>query len=455
MDYFEILLPIALILLCSKILSMLGIKIGLPQVVGMIVAGILLGFIKLIPDQTIFTPLTMEGLSFLAKIGVILILFSAGIETDLKQFKTTGVPSIIITSLGVIVPVGLGFLVAAAFNSGFTDLTQYQILQNLFYGTILSATSVSITVAALKELGKLNSKIGTSIIAAAILDDIIGIVLLSLVLSLNESTGAAGDIGIVIGKMIGFFAAAIVLGLLIRFLFKKLSAKYPHTRRLPILSFVVCFFYAYAAEKWFGVADITGAYIAGLMLSGLHESDYVDRKVEVSNYMIFGPIFFANIGITTNFNGISPEMVGFGLAFVAVGMIGKIIGCGGGALLCRYGWKDSFRVGVGTMVRAEVVLVTTQKGIDGGLIDPNIMPFILILIIATSLLTPLLLKLSYRHDKNKDLMPPSDGVTPEEAPKDGEAVPTVSECITSDTALPHSDDMLSDMPTKPSSPAEF
>jgi len=396
-EYFEILLPLAMILVCTKLFSVLGKKIGLPQVVGMLIAGILLGLIKLIPNQQIFTSSTLEGLSFLAKIGVILIMFSAGIETDLKQFKTCGFPSVIITLLGVIFPVGLGFIVAAACNTGFSGMTSDEAIQNLFYGTILAATSVSVTVAALKELGKLGTKVGTSIIAAAILDDIIGVILLSLFVSLKNGSGV-GNIGVVIGKMVGFFAAAAVVGVALHFVMNFIEKKYPHTRRLPILGFAICFFFAYAAEKWFGVADITGAYIAGLVLATVREHDYIDRKVEVSSYMIFAPVFFANIGINADFSTLNGAMVGFGFAFIAAGLIGKVIGCGTGALICKYGIKDSLRVGVGMMVRAEVVLVCTQKGIDNGIVDPNIMPFVLLLIIISTLLTPLFLKLSYRKE---------------------------------------------------------
>ncbi len=408
MEYYRLLLPLALILVATKVFSLLGKRFGLPQVVGMLIAGILLGLLKLIPGQTIFSADTMAGLSFLAKIGVVLIMFSAGIETDLKQFKKTGLPSLVITSLGVIVPVGLGFIVACAFNGGFQDMTQHTVISNLFYGTILAATSVSITVAALKELGKLNSKVGTSIIAAAILDDIIGVVLLSLFVGISK-TGSAADIGIVIGKMVGFFVLAIFLGIAIHYIMKAISKKYTHMRRIPIFSFALCFFLAYAAERWFGVADITGAYIAGLMISGLNESNYIDKKIEVANYMIFAPVFFANIGIQANFANINPGFVGFGFAFVAVGIAGKLIGCGLGSLMCGYGIKDSYRVGVGMMVRAEVVLVCAQKGLDSGLVDQAIMPFVLILIIITTLLTPILLKLSYKHDKSLPTeLPPID-----------------------------------------------
>ncbi len=409
--YFEILLPLALILLGTKLFSLLGKKLGLPQVVGMLIAGLLLGLIKLIPGQTVFTEQTLEGLSFLAKIGVIFIMFSAGLETDLKQFKKCGLPSVVITLGGVIVPLALGFLVAAAFNGGFKGMTSHMAIVNLFYGTILAATSVSVTVATLKELGRLNTKVGTSIIEAAILDDIIGVVLLSLFVSLSGGTGAK-EVGIVIGKMVAFFAAAGVFGVALHFLFNLIEKKHPHTRRLPILGFAVCFFLAYAAEKWFGVADITGAYVAGIILSTVREHEYIDRKVEVSGYMVFVPVFFANLGITADFSGITARMAGFGLALVAVGLIGKVIGCSATSLCCRYSVKDSLRVGVGMMVRAEVVLVCTQKGIDSGLVDPAIMPFVLILIIVSALLAPLILKLSYRNEPPEAQPALNEGMVP-------------------------------------------
>lgn len=408
MNVDELLLPLALILLVSKLLSLVGKKLGLPQVIGMILAGILIGLIKYIPGQTVLTDTAQEGLSFLAKIGVILIMFSAGLGTDLKQFKKTGVPSVVITVMGVVFPMFFGFLAAVLMLHGgdFAGLSQHDLYSCLFYGTVLAATSVSITVAALKELGKLNTKVGTSIVAAAVLDDIIGVILLSLFISL-DTTGNAGDIGKAIGMMIAFFVAAIAVGIALRYLIKFISRRHPHTRRIPILSFAICFLFAYAAETWFGVADITGAYVAGLTLAGLSESEYVDKKIEISNYMIFAPVFFANIGITASFDTISATMVGFGFVFVLSGMLGKFLGCGLGALACRYGIKDSARVGIGMMVRAEVVLVCAQKGIDCNpqLIDPAIMPFVLILIIATTLLTPLLLKISYRKEQS---LPPLD-----------------------------------------------
>lgn len=399
MQYFEILLPLALILLLSKILGILCRKIGLPQVVGMLLAGVLVGLIKYIPGQTILTDFTDEGIGFFAKIGVILIMFSAGLETDVKLIKKTGGAAAVITVLGVILPLSLGFIVACGFNGGFTDWSKQTVLGNIFYGVILTATSVSVTVATLKELGKLSSPIGTAIISAAILDDIIGVVVLSLVVGISKGEG--GDVWIVLLKTLAYFVAVIVLGIAARFAFKKMEAKYPHNRRIPIFSYVLCFLFAYCAEKFFGVADITGAYFAGLMLAKTQETDYIDRKADINTYMIFGPVFFANIGLTTSFGNINGSTVLFGVCFIIAAILGKFIGCGFGAKICGFSWSDSAKAGIGMMVRAEVCLVCAQKGVENGLIDASIMPFILVLIIVTSFAAPVLLKLLYKKDSLK------------------------------------------------------
>ncbi len=401
MEYFSILLPLALILLFSKVLSKTCSKIGLPQVVGMLLTGILIGLVRYIPSQQILTDATYEGLGFLAKIGVVLIMFSAGLETDIKQIKSVGGPAIAITLAGVAVPLGLGFLVACLFNGGF-HVGQDQLLENLFYGTILTATSVSVTVATLKEMGKLSTRLGGTIIAAAVLDDIIGIVVLSFVIAMKGGNGGESvNVGSVLLKTLLFFVFIAILGFLCNKIFALLEKRFPHHRLLPIFSLSLCFFAAYVSEVWFGVADITGAFAVGLFLSKNPEVAYIDRKSDVISYMIFTPVFFANIGITSTFSFDNPQFVLFGLCFVAVGILAKVIGCGGMARLCRYSKGDSLRVGLGMMARAEVALVCTQKGVDAGIITPAIMPFVVLLIILTSFLTPILLKATY-HKRKKD-----------------------------------------------------
>lgn len=399
-DYYIILLPLALILIFSKIFMKICKKLNLPSVIGMIVAGLLIGLISYIPNQDILNETTQEGLGFLSKIGAILILFSAGLETDLKQIKSVGGPAVIITIAGVIVPMGLGFLVATLCNGGFANLTHDALLTNLFYGTILTATSVGITVQTLREMGKLNSRVGSTIVAAAIIDDVLGIIVLSFVLAFKGNGGEAVNPWIVVLKTIGYFAVIAILSFVASKAFKWLDKRFEHHRLVPIFSLAFCFIIAYLSEKYFGIADITGAYIVGLILSTNNESGYIERKTDILSYMLFVPVFFANIGISTKFEAISGSFVLFGCLFIIAGIIGKLIGCGIAAKCCKYSFSDSVKIGVGMMARAEVCLVTASKG--AGIIDNNIMPFIVILIIVTSLLSPIFLKLIYNHDKKKE-----------------------------------------------------
>lgn len=402
MSYYLILLPIALVLITSKIFMKLCNRIHLPSVIGMLIAGIVVGLINYIPGQTILNETSTEGIGFFAQIGVVLIMFSAGLETDLRQIRKIGGPVVAITLAGVAFPLVLGFLVATLCNGGFGSLTRDTILQNVFYGTILTATSVSVSVATLRELGKLNSKVGNTIVAAAILDDVVGIVVLSVVLAMRKHGAAAVDNPwIVVLKMVLFFIVIALTSKYIAGFFQKLDRKYAGHRLIPIFSLSLCFIVSYISEHYFGIADITGAYIVGLILSTNPDCRYIGGKAEVLGYMIFVPLFFGNIGISTRFNSIDLNILFFGALFIAAGMLGKIIGCWSTATLCRYTPRDAFKVGIGMMARAEVALVTAQKGVDYGIIDTTIMPFVVILIILTSFATPIALQLAYRSDAKR------------------------------------------------------
>lgn len=424
MEAFEILLPLALIFLFAKLMGLGTKRLGMPAVIGMLIAGILIGVLEFIPWQPLRTALFSDDVKYvlkiMSKIGVVLIMFSAGLGTDLKKLKQTGVAAIVITAFGVIVPMLLGFLITFLFdyytpislNSNIAgEVGEFDLLSDLFYGAILTATSVSVTVAVLKELGKLDSKVGTSIIAAAVLDDVIGIIVLSVLTGFSagggEGTGwhwFAPNAGMVVIKIVIFFVAAIGLGILLRMLFNVMERKAPHNRRVPIISLAACCFYAYAAEKFFGVADITGAYLAGILLGGtLSETPYVESKIDQMGYLFFSPIFFANIGISNiqYFNSIDVQFLAFGAVFVAAAILGKLLGCGAGAKCCKFNWSDSYRVGLGMMVRAEVILICTEKGVSCGLVNPAVYPFVILIILLSSVLTPVLLKWSYRREEKR------------------------------------------------------
>ncbi len=423
---YMILLPLGLILIVGKLLSLLMAKIKVPEVVGYLLGGLLVGLFYFIPEESqfILTDYSVEGINDLAKIGVILILFEAGITTNLGQIRKQGKSSMIITSLGVIFPLLLGFLCAFMFRFfGHMDEEFYIGLESagtspfysdLYYGVILTATSVSITVATLKELGKLEGPIGTSLVSAAIIDDVIGIILLSIVISLSggeEATApwviptgdSAWSIVLLILIMVLFFAISIGMGIGVHKLFDWMGRKYPHHRRIPMLSLGFCFLWAFVAEI-FHIADITGAYVAGLILANTSASHYIDHRVETTANVLFTPVFFASVALKMfsslgigsssgeSVNSISGLFIGFGLVWVVAGLLGKVLGAGLGAKITGSNSKDSLIVGIGMMARAEVVIVTAQEGVDSGLVEAGIIPFTLVLILVSSFLTPILLR---------------------------------------------------------------
>lgn len=377
----------ALILLVAKVFGIIARKLHAPEVVGEIIAGLLIGPAVLgLVDQSDF-------INKMAEIGVIMLMFEAGLSTDMKKLKQTGLKATAIACSGVFVPICLGTLLFMSFY-GFGPVGSEQFIKGLFIGTLMAATSVSITVAALKELGKLSSTVGTTIVSAAIIDDVIVIVVLTFVLS---ATGSGSSVWITMLKAIMFFAIAIITGFVVYKAFKWLDARYEHTRRIPIAALVYCMIMAYVAERFFGIADITGAYVAGVVLCNLHDVKYVERKVDVSSYMVFAPIFFAGIGLKVSFENFNPTLLFFSIAFVIVACLAKIIGCGAVSKLCKFNWNDSLKIGIGMMTRGEVALITAQKGLHAGLITSDYFTAVLLMILVSSILAPVLLKILYKH----------------------------------------------------------
>ncbi len=278
MDTYVILKDLAIIIVFAKLFGILARKCKAPQVVGELIAGIVLGpsVLGLFKES--------DFLAQMAEIGVILLMFSrAGLgnqpEGDLLR---TGVKSLLIACAGVFVPLVLGAILYMSFY-GFSAVGTEEFYHAVFIGVILTATSVSITVQALKELGKLKTEVGTTILNAAIIDDVIGIIVLTVVIGFKDPTSNPLKVA---ASTILFFALAIVLGFLCFKLFNRMNSVFPHTRRLPILGLALCFGLSYISEKYFGIADITGAYVAGVILCSLDSSDYIEEKMDISSYMI-------------------------------------------------------------------------------------------------------------------------------------------------------------------------
>lgn len=388
MEAYEVLRDLAIILFFAKVFGIIARKCKAPQVVGQIIAGLLIGPCILgWVGQSDF-------IAQMAEIGVIILMFAVGLETDLKELIKTGPIAFLIACAGVFVPLVLGTILYMAFY-GTAPWGSEHFYKAVFIGTIMTATSVSITVAALQELGKIKSKVGTTIVSAAIIDDVIGIIVLTVVLGFKNPSSSPS---MVIVKTIAFFVIAVIGGFIIFKIFLKLDNRYPHTRRIPIVSLAFCFALSYIAERYFGIADITGAYIAGIVLCNLSDNEYIERKIDVSSYMIFGPIFFTSIGLKTSFDAMNSKLFAFCICFVIVALLAKIIGCGLVSKLCKFSMSDSLKIGIGMMTRGEVALIVAQKGLAAGLLTADYFTAVILLILVSSIATPILLKLFYSRD---------------------------------------------------------
>lgn len=398
----QILLSVGIILLAAKFFGTLAKKVGIPQVAGQIVAGLLLRFIPFFHNYGSDAAGSLFGeanqfINYMAEIGVVLIMFSAGLGTNLKSLVKSGIKSTIIAACGVLVPLIMGTVLALCFW-GWDGFGTINFWKAMFIGTILTATSVSISVATLKELGKIKSDIGQTIVSAAIIDDVFGIIVLTIVIGMSTGTGG---IGIILLKTILFFVFAIVAGFIIYKIFKWYDRRHPHSRRIPIYALGVALLYSFIAEKFFGIADITGAYIAGVVFCNLTDAGYMESKIDINSYMFFSPIFFASIGLKTDLSGMNLNLLWFSLAFVLVGCLSKIIGCSGVSKLMKYSWKESYQVGLGMMVRGEVALIVAQKGLSVGMVESIYFTPVILLIIVSSMIVPVLMKQAFKEKNEK------------------------------------------------------
>ena len=385
METYEVFKDLAIIIVAGKMCGIIARQLKAPQVVGMIIAGLLIG-----PSVLGWVRQT-EFLSEMAEIGVILLMFSAGLETDLKELVKTGPVATLIACAGVFVPLVLGTVLYMLFY-GWAAVGTEEFIRAGLIGCIMTATSVSITVQSLREMGHLKGKVGTTILSAAIIDDVIGIIVLTFVIGFKSPDSNPGK---VIINTVLFFALALVLGMIFYRVFKALDNKYPHTRRIPIIGLALCLIMAYVAERYFGIADITGAYVAGIILCSIRDSAYIEEKIDINSYMMFGPVFFASIGLKTSIEGIDSALIVFALAFVLVALISKVIGCGFMSRICGFKGYDCLKIGVGMMTRGEVALIVAQKGLSVGLMSSQYFTAVILLIIISSVSVPILLKLLY------------------------------------------------------------
>ena len=402
---FRYLLVLAAILITTKLLGLFSRRVQLPQVVGALVAGVLLGpvvnaFMGVGTADGFFSSAAGSDQLFgmLSELGVIVLMFGAGLETDIHEMKKCGKASFIIALIGVIAPLVLGGFVSYFFISD-SD-SQMQILKSVFIGVVLTATSVSITVETLKELGKMNTPASNAILGAAIIDDILGIIALTIITSFADKSV---NIIIVLLKILLFFVFAVVLGFGMYMLFRWMNK---HTsrdsRRHVIIAFAYCLVSAFVAEVFFGVADITGAYIAGLVLSMTNRKRYLENRFSTLSYMLLSPIFFACIGLTIEVPSLTTSLLIFAVLLTLVAVASKFLGCALGGKICGYSSRECFQIGAGMISRGEVALIVAKKGESCGLMDPNLFGPLVIVVVITTIIAPIILKILFKEKKDSN-----------------------------------------------------
>ncbi len=374
-----LILQLAIILIAAKIAGSLSVKLGQSSVLGKLLIGIVLGpsVLGLVNETDI--------LSEFSQIGVILLMFIAGLETDMDEFKRTGKASTFVGLGGIVVPLLLGYFTGVALN-----LTSFE---SWFLGLLLSATSVSISVQALKEMNQLQSREGTTVLGAAVIDDVVVIIALAFLMSF-----AGGDVHLttVILKKVLFFTGAILIGWKVVPWFLNKFASLKVTETVISSALIICFIFAYLAE-YTGVAAIIGAYIAGVSISITKFKHEIFEKVETISYSIFVPVFFTSIGVTAEFSGIT-ENVGLIVILSIIAIATKLIGAGVGAKLAGFALNSSLAVGAAMVSRGEVALIIAGIGLETKLLTQNLFAVIVVVILVTTIVTPPMMKWFFKSN---------------------------------------------------------
>lgn len=382
-------LLLALVIAAAKGAGWLSLRLGQPAVLGELLAGVVLGPSLL--DILHLKPFLGEGQSagifLLANVGVVLLMFIAGLETDLEQMRRVGRAAVTAGAAGVVVPLLFGLAVTLPFDFG--------VQKSIFMGIVLTATSVSITVQTLIELRQLASKEGTTLLGAAVVDDVIALIVLSVFVALSLAGGGGlGGVGVVLLRMAIFFTGAILLGRVFRRAFGR-AERAPVSEGLLAAALVAVLAYSWGAEALGGVAAITGSYLAGVLVAQAGFRHQVEVRLKAFTYAFLVPIFFVSIGLQTNARALAVADIPLALLIVTAAVAGKVIGCGAGARLAGFTGPEALRIGVGMISRGEVGLIIAALGLQTGLLGEREFAIMVIMVLATTVISPPLLRLVF------------------------------------------------------------
>jgi Kef-type K+ transport system membrane component KefB len=376
--YFFI--ELAIILAGTKLLGYITKNLRMTNVAGALIAGVFLGpaVLGLINKS--------EFIVHAAGLGVVVLMFTAGLETDMEELRKCGFAAFVIALFGVLLPLGASYFISR-------HVFSLDTLQSLFIGVVLTSTSVSITAETLQQLGRMRTKSAAAIMGACIIDDILGIMLLSIITSMAVPQSSSSKTFVHIGLFFLFSAVSIKA---LPGVFNVLCSKEIHRARMPFYAFIFCLIMAFVSEYYFSISSIIGAYLAGAIISTTSQCNYVKRKINALSYLLLSPIFFASIGVKTEFIFFDTSLFLFTIILFITAVLTKLAGCGVGALLCGYSLADSSRIGIGMVSRGEVALIIINLGAVSGLISQQIFTPIVLIVLVTTLITPILLSNAYR-----------------------------------------------------------
>jgi Kef-type K+ transport system membrane component KefB len=374
----------------AKLGGAISAWLGQPTVLGKLLAGVLLGPSLLnVMQWPVFAQSNLaETIHYLAELGVIFLMFIAGLRIEAHELREAGRAATWTAVLGVIVPFLAGAAAALMFK--------FSLVQSIFIGLLLTATSVSISAQTLVELGKLKTRVGTTLLGAAVLDDIIGLLLLSIFLATQTVSGSVWTVAWTFGRLILFIGLSWFLGR--RYLPRIVSQLHRWNINEPVLTFalLVVLAFSFGAEEIGSLAAITGAFMAGMLLGHTELRDEIDRSVSGFTYALFVPIFFISIGLNTDLGALSGEHLPMAVIICGLAVVSKIVGCGLGARVAGLSGRESLQIGCGMVSRGEVGLIVAAIGIQEGIVGTDVFSLTVAVVLFTTLATPILLKWSFR-----------------------------------------------------------
>ena len=398
--FLQLSLLLCVILLSAKLAGYLSVRLGQPSVLGELLVGILLGPSLIdVLHLPFIDPALAHTIAELGELGVLLLMFIAGLELHLDELTRNTRVAAFGGFLGVLMPTALGWGAGRLF--GLNQATA------IFLGLTLGATSVSISAQTLMELKVLRSRVGLSLLGAAVFDDILVILSLSIFLAVATGTGSIGGVLWILMRMITFLGLSVAFGLWVLPWLMRRVAHLPISQGVLTLALVVMLAYGLAAELLGGMAAITGAFIAGLMMARSGEREQVERGVHALAYGLFVPIFFINIGLSVNARSLQVEILWFTLIIILTAIIGKWLGAGIGARLGGLNLRESVQLGAGMVSRGEVGLIVANVGINEGLVSSNEFSAIVGMVLVTTLVTPPILRALFTPKKQKAQETPS------------------------------------------------